>query len=406
MHTSAEADVVAFASQRSTRRERSALPGFRGLRDLRSSLVSGVAVGLVAAVSVVGCGSSSSTSSATTGGGVSVAAAQAAIAPYSGHPSAFPVDKPLSKPVPAGTRIVWLQCSTPSCALVGRVLQSATKTLGASLQTVNAGSTATSVQAAAESALALHPSAVLFTGIQPSQFGDRLKQLSDAGTKVVSLAINENDVARYGIDFNYIGLKPTEKDGRLMADWIVSHTHGDANVVFYGVPAFNWSPYMQAAFTDEMRKNCPACKVRGVPINIATIGTTAPQTIVADLQAHPDTNMMAFSTADVATGVPAAMRSAGLTVPGIGFGPGPAQLQDIKNGGLTAGLASDFAALTWTTLDAAARLIVGEQPTAAEQAGDAPLQLLEQHDITFDPSTGFVAYPDVAQRFARLWHPK
>lgn len=384
--------------------------GTRGTRRLRVGAVVGL-VAAVGSVAVAGCGSSSSPSSppgaaAAAARGADVAAARAAIAPYSGHPTAFPVDQPLSRPVPAGTKIVWLQYPTPAGALQGRVLRQAAKTLGVSLQTINAGSTATSAQAAAASALALHPDAVLFGGMQPSVFGDSLRQLSDAGTKVVSFAVSEDDVKRYGIDFNFVGLKPTEHDGRLMADWVVAHTRGDANVAFYGVPAFSYSKQMESAFADEMRVRCPSCQVRSVPLNIASIGTTAPQAIVADLQAHPHTNMMAFATADAAAGLPAAMRSAGLSVADIGFGPQPAQLQEVKDGHMTAALALDAGTVVWTALDVAARLIVGGQLTAAEQAGAAPLQLLEQRDITFDPANGFAPYPDVAQRFKALWHPR
>jgi len=33
-----------------------------------------------------------------------------------------------------------------------------------------------------------------------------------------------------------------------------------------------------------------------------------------------------------------------------------------------------------------------------------PEQFLEQKDITFDPTRGWWAFPDYAQRFATLWH--
>jgi len=49
-------------------------------------------------------------------------------------------------------------------------------------------------------------------------------------------------------------------------------------------------------------------------------------------------------------------------------------------------------------------LLEGGQPTASEQAGDVPEQFLGQQDITFDPTLGWSAFPDFAQRFAQLWH--
>jgi ribose transport system substrate-binding protein len=135
-----------------------------------------------------------------------------------------------------------------------------------------------------------------------------------------------------------------------------------------------------------MKKNCPSCKV---PIDAATSGTTAPGTVVADLRAHPATNVAVFVSLQIAQGLPAAMRAAGL--PGIltvGRGPIPGNLQDIKNGALTAALAIGAPVSTWTAVDSAPRLLEGDQPTASEQAGDLDEQFPEQKDITFDPTDG------------------
>jgi len=51
---------------------------------------------------------------------VDVSAAKAAVADYSGEPSAFPVDKPLERP-PAGSRFAFLQNSTPVAALAAAI---------------------------------------------------------------------------------------------------------------------------------------------------------------------------------------------------------------------------------------------------------------------------------------------
>ena len=90
---------------------------------------------MLAVVSAAACSSSSNTgsssgaspsSNATAPGaaqgaaqGADVAAAQAALAPYIGQSSAFPVTDPLASKLPAGKKFVYLQCSTPICAEVG-----------------------------------------------------------------------------------------------------------------------------------------------------------------------------------------------------------------------------------------------------------------------------------------------
>ncbi len=366
----------------------------------RVSVAGAAALGVLASAA---CGASGPGESAP-GGQADVAAAKTAIAAYQGHPSAFPVSEPLSKPLPAGTRFVYLQCSTTACGLIGNLIRPAIAAVGGTLSSVNASSTAQASQAAVSSALALKPDAVIITGIDPSLFGDGLKALSAAGIKVVSLSISK-DVKPFGITFNYIGSQLTLQNGKLLADWVIANKGANADVVFYGVPALDFSGPMQKAFEDEMKKNCPSCKVRTDPIGLATIGTTSARTVVTDLQAHPSTNVAVFASSEVAAGLPAAMKAAGLSITTLGYAPTPGNLQDIKDGGLTAGLAIDFPVSVWTGVDAAARLIEGGQPVPGQQAGQVPTQFLEQKDITFDPTRGWSGYPDYQQRFTQLWHP-
>lgn len=374
--------------------------------------VAAACVASVAVVSIAACGSSPGTGSSAGSGsgsssvsaqGANVAAAKAALVPITGRPSAFPVTEPLPEKLPAGKKFVFLQCGTPFCALAGMSLQAAVAAIGGHFTKLNAGTTASSAQAAASSALALKPDVVFMT-VDPSLFGDGLKKLSAAGIKVVSISIAK-DVTPYGVTFNYIGADEVENDGKLLADWVIAHKGAKANAVFYGLPTFDFSNPLQQAFVKEMKKNCPSCTVRTVPIDAATIGTTAPGTVVADLQAHPATNVAVFVSLQIAQGLPAAMHAAGLSgITTVGRGPTPGNLQDIKNGGLTAALAIDAPVSTWTAVDAAARLLEGHQPTASEKAGDLDEQFLAQKDITFNPTDGWIGYPDFTHRYATLWH--
>jgi ribose transport system substrate-binding protein len=359
-----------------------------------------------AIVLVAACSSSTSSGSDTTSApasGANVAAAQAALVPYTGHPSAFPVTIPLPEELPAGKKFVFLQCGTPFCALAGMSLQQAVAAIGGTFTKLDAGTTAASAQAAASSALALKPDAVFMT-VDPALFGNGLKQLSAAGIKVVSISIVKN-AKPYGVTFNYIGSTEIDNDGKVLADWVIANKGAKANAVFYGLPTFDFSNPLQQAFVNEMKKECPSCTVRTVPIDAATIGTTAPGTVVSDLQAHPATNVAVFVSLQIAQGLPAAMRAAGLSgILTVGRAPTPGNLQDIKTGGLTAGLAIDAPVSTWTTVDAAARLMEGAQPTASEQAGDLDEQFLAQKDITFNAADGWIGYPNFTQRYATLWH--
>ncbi len=370
----------------------------------------------VAALSLAACGSSSKTSSSSSssssspagsssgGQSVNTAAAQTVIAPYTGHTSAFPVTEPLSKALPAGTKFAYLQCGAQSCAFAGQVLAAAVKAIGGELTSINSGSTSATAQAAAASVLAMKPAALILAGIDPRQYGNSLQTIADAGIKIISISVSV-PTKPFGITANYLGAPTFQLAGRLMADWIVVNKGAHTKAAFYSVPEITFTPIMEKAFQDELTKNCSTCQVRNVDVGVATLGTSAPQTIAADLQSHPDTNIAVFSVADLASGVPAAMSAAGLSTPTIVYSPNPGNLVDIKNGKITVGLAVDFSVSVWVAVDVAARLIEGGQPTASEQAGEVPLEFLGQKDITFDPSHGWASYPDYPQRFTTLWHP-
>jgi ribose transport system substrate-binding protein len=332
-----------------------------------------------------------------------VAAAKAAVKPYLSAPKTFPVSTPLPEPLPAGTTFVYLQCGTPICAEVGQLMQYAVETIGGTYTAISVGETAQTAQAGAASALALKPDIVLVAAIDPSLFGSGLTALAQSGAKLMSLQIVGN-VKQYGITFNYQGTNLAVRNGQLLADWVIAHKGAKANVVFYSLPALTISAPMQMGFQGRMRALCRTCKVRVVPIDASTIGSTAPNTVVTDLQAHPKTNTAVFMGLSTAEGLPAALKSAGLKITTVGFAPNAGNLQDIKDGAITAGLDVDFPTSTFTAIDVAARLFEGGQPTAYEQKGFAPEQFLGKSNITFNPNTGWTAFPNFATQFGQLWH--
>jgi ribose transport system substrate-binding protein len=367
---------------------------------------------VVSSVALSACGSSkSSNSTASTGptghtgsAGANQAAASERLAPYVGHPSAFPVDAALARKPSPGSTFEFLQCATSTCGLASEALAGAAKTLGVKFKAVKAGASASEVQNAMGSIVASHPAAFLSGGIELSGVGSQLKQLTSQGVAVSTFGAL--DAAEYGVQAPINGSQALQLDGALMAAWAVEKKGGAANVVLYTTPELQPSIAEKQGFDAELAKLCPGCSPREVHIPFTEYGTTAPSTIVSDLQSHPSTNVAAFVTGDQAVGLPSALKTAGLTVLTIATGPVPANLSDIKSGGLTAGIGVDIPVMLWTCVDAAARVATGQQLTAGEKAGIPPIQLLEKADITFDPAHGWTGYPDFVERFAKLWNGK
>lgn len=352
----------------------------------------------VAAIAFAGCGGDGEDSATAASSGADVAAAKAAVAEYSGKPTAFPVDTPL-KAQPEGKTFAYLQCSTPACALFAQFMEPTQELLGYELKVVKAGPSATEVQTAMNSIIALKPDGVLLPGVDPNQFLNQMEQLQQA--KVPISAVGIVDPAKYGLEVDFINNDTDALAGKLMADWAAAH--GGGEVVFYGVPELSFTPIMQKGFDAEMAAVCPSCEVRHVDIPVGEIGKTAPTRVVSDLQSHPNTKVAVFSAAEAGTGLPAALKAAQLKVKLVGFGPPPAIFGYIKQGQWDAALGVDGFTMIWAQVDALARMVAGEAPTAGQKEGLPPIQFLTQEDITFDPTQGWQAYPDFAERFAKLW---
>ncbi|MHC6220640.1 hypothetical protein [Arthrobacter sp. MMS24-S77] len=182
-------------------------------------------------------------------------------------------------------------------------------------------------------------------------------------------------------------------------------TNGTAPSVFYSIPELGFSAPMAAAYQDEMKAVCPGCQVRVVKIPLASIGNTAPATVVSDLKANPETRTAIFASEEAATGLPAALKVAGLDVAINGYAPSPTILGYIQSGDVTAGLAVDTLVAGFLNADVAARLVTGQKLTATETAGLTSMQMVTKNDLAgVDVSKGFAAYPDAVQRFGQLWN--
>ncbi len=365
------------------------------------------------AAATVGCGSSSTSSdtgSATSGQSATneaakadVAGAKEAIAPYVGKAyPAFPVDEPLEEKPDPNTKLSQLAFASPYGALVASLVDAAARKAGVQLETVKAGSTASTVGSAVDSAITDRPQGVLMPAFEPSTISKQLKEMNAKDIPVIGLGVL--DPQKWGLASSIGANQTIANAGRLLADWTVA-THGDdANAIFFELPEVSYSAIMRDAFVAQMRKRCPGCEVRTAPFHQADVGSTLPSNVVSELQQHPGTNVLVFASQESTIGLPAAMKSAGIDADVIGYAGGPTSLQYIKNGQETATLAISPAIQAWTAVDAALRLAQGQELTPAEKTGEIPMQILTQKDITFDPKFGWTPDPEYPETFGKLWH--
>ncbi len=365
---------------------------------------------LVGAMALTACGSSGgkasqgstgSSSGAASSAGADLAGARSTVAAYEGKPSAFPVDVALPRALPKGTKFGYLQCVTPVCGLFGSFFGEASTAIGGQLQTAKAGGSSDALQSAFGSLLEARPAGILIPGIEPTSVSQQLATAASAKLPMASNGIM--DAEKYGIGGQTLGRPTAELAGKLLAAWVVDRKGARAKPVLYSAPELSFTAVVQQAFTNEMKQLCAKCQVRFKQVPVTAIGTSAPNLIVSDLQANPGSNVAVFDPQELSTGLPAALGTAGLKIDTVGFAPVPANLQDIKNGKITAGLGLDLAVAGWTMVDEVARLIMKAPLTNGEKTTIPPMQFLSAKDLTSDVSKGWTGYPDFPQRFSKLW---
>jgi ribose transport system substrate-binding protein len=363
-----------------------------------------VPVAVVAlALAVAACGGSSnkkgggaSTTETSNGENAAAKAAQV-VAPYVGHPSPFPVTESLKK-VPKGAHMVFVDTGTPFGALQWELLDPAAKAMGVHIERITAGVTANTVAGAMDSVVAKNPKAVLIDGVPIELWTKQLKELQAAGATVTASGVY--GIEKYGVE----PVQGQEHYGGLMANYVIGVMNPKANVALYTVPEVPPIRKTAGEFEKEFKAICPSCSLRTIDLHASEIGNTAPNTIVSDLQAHPETNVAVFGADELENGLPAARQAAGINkIETLGLAPTPTNLQYLKEGKETAALGYDVAIGMWEQLDQAARELTGQKLTGPQAKGYGVLQFLTQKDITFDPSKGWSGYPDFPERFAKLW---
>lgn len=367
----------------------------------RSHTLSGVvAVGL--AMALAACGSAPSASSPDASGTptADMARAQATVAPLIGHPTAFPINTPLARTA-RGKRIAYMDCGSPICGLFYSISQPAAQALGMNLTRIKAGLTADSVAAAFDSVVQSGYDGVFVPAIQPSLWQRGLDQLVAAKIPVVTSGIVGADPAKVAVGM--LADAGVDRAGKELASYVVTKTAGKTDVVFYSTPEIAFNPVMEKSFAAEMTSLCPGCKVRSVDVPAATLGSRAPALISDDLQAHPGTTTAVFAEAGQTSGLPSALKTAGIDIQTLAAFPDPQALQLIKAGDIDAGLGIDIPVVAWTLMDSLARLTTGQKLAAGADQDIPPVQLLTKADLTGDISQGWTGYPDFPARFTALW---
>jgi len=354
------------------------------------------------AVAVGACGSSSSSNSGAGGS----EAQSSAPKPLTSPPSKVGITAQMNAAPPKGKTFFWLQCELPICGKITKGVKAATAALGWKYQNLvyKSGDPGSGLK----SAIQRRPDAIGITGIPSAAVKPELEQAAKAGIPVVTCSSGPEDPSP--TTYAAICSHSTEPDGANEALWAIRDSGGRAHMVTVTIPSF---PSLAATVTGTAaaaKKYCPKCTtdVLNVTVDDLGAGQVAPK-VIAYLQSHPDVNYVLFTFADLETGLPQALKSAGLgdKVTLVGNGGGPAQFNAIAGGAHEAWVAYPAVLEGWQMADAAARLVDdGKLPAGYQkQLEHLPTYIVDKPAAAkaLAPSFDWPGPASYEQQFKRLW---
>lgn len=384
------------------------MKGTQGATRIRQLLALALLVAL--SVVVVACGDSNDSSSdsssaggeatAAEDGGAGVAKAEQIFKAATTRPTEAPIDTPIEKPIPGGKRIAFVSCGTPVCAAEADALTEASELLGWSLDSHETDGTPQAIQRAFETVVREKPDAVTYCAQDSTVIGPMLKQLDEQDVFVAACATTD-EVGDDGIDFTIDGAEDLSRVGEVMAAWAVADSNGEGNAVWVQVPDFQILVPMHERFNDTMKELCPECGADTLDIPLTSLlDGTGPNRIVSYLRGHSDVGHVALSIDGLGSGLPSALRAAGLDdIQFIGQSPSDETIQQVIDG--TEAATGQFAMYEdmYSMIDSIARDFAGE-----EQLKDVhpPVWFTTPENIP-DEELYYPLVPNVDEKFAELW---
>ncbi|GHC48675.1 substrate-binding domain-containing protein [Streptomyces violaceochromogenes] len=374
----------------------------RPRRAVRRALTAILPVAALLALAACGSGATPAADSTQAGapGSPGLTAARAALAKYSERPATISVTEPVGKAIPQGKKIDFILCGVQSCKDLAGFFTEAAEELGWQVKQIATQGTPESVQAAYEQAVRDKPDAVVASGFPRAVYAKQLAQLKAAGIPVIQS--NADDVTGEGVSLLKNGPKDVGVQGEMLASWVVSNSGAKADTVYFDLPAYTILKPVKDSFATKYKEWCDGCALDNVDVPITAVGKDMPDRVVSYLRSHPKVTHVVFSLGLLNVGVPAALKTAGITGKRIVVNVGDAQNYQYIEGGLTDGaMALNSHETAWLQADALARHFTGGT-MAVDQKAALPNMLVTKDNL---PSADgdFPIVEDYEKQFKALW---
>ncbi|KOU56403.1 hypothetical protein ADK57_42135 [Streptomyces sp. MMG1533] len=371
-------------------------------RAVRRALTAIVPV--TALLALAACGGTDTTPAADSAKAASdspgLTAARQALAKYSERPDKIPVTEPVGKAIPTGKKIDFILCGVQSCSDLAQFFTAAANQLGWKVELIPTQGTPESVQSAYEHALRDKPDAVVASGFPRAVYAKQLAQLKAAGIPVIQS--NADDVVGDGIALLKNGPKDVAVQGEMLASWVVSDSGAEADTVYFDLPAYTILKPVKDRFAAKYKEWCEGCALDTVDVPITAIGKDMPDRVVSYVRSHPKVTHIVFSLGLLNVGVPAALKTAGVTGKHIAVNVGDAQNYQYIESGLSQGaMALNSHETAWLQVDALARHFTG-QSMDVDQKAVLPNMLITKDNLVATLED-FPLVEDYQAQFKALW---
>jgi ribose transport system substrate-binding protein len=359
----------------------------RPRRAVRRAITATLPVTALLALAACGTGTTPAADSTQAGapGSPGLTAARAALAKYSERPATISVTEPVGKAIPKGKKIDFILCGVQSCKDLAGFFTEAAKELGWQVKQISTQGTPESVQAAYEQAVRDKPDAVVASGFPRAVYAKQLAQLKAAGIPVIQS--NADDVTGDGISLLKNGPKDVGVQGEMLASWVVSNSGAKADTVYFDLPAYTILKPVKDSFAAKYKEWCDGCALDNVDVPITAVGKDMPDRVVSYLRSHPKVTHVVFSLGLLNVGVPAALKTAGITGKHIVVTDGAMALNSHET--------------AWLQADALARHFTGQSMAVGQKAA-LPNMLVTKDNL---PSADgdFPIVEDYKKQFKALW---
>ena len=317
-------------------------------------------------------------------------------------PDKINITTPLSKKPDPGKTVIGLDSGLGSAKVLAQYWKQAAQDLGWTYKDIISGSTPEDQQKAFESALQQNPDGILTSGIPIATLKS---QLAEAASKKIWVNTSASTDKPAGAMFDTSIANPAQlaEWGKMVAAYVTVNSNAKADIQDFSLPVFPILEAFDKSFQASIKQWCPACTVTEHPQQGTDIGTKTPGAVVSAVQADPKTNWLIFDLGDLATGVDAAIKSAGLTGLHIGgLTADTPNLAALKTKVEDVWTAYSLPIVAYRQLDSMARKFNGDPIL------DAPLptQLINQDNVgtLIDDSAGnYVGVKDYQAQFKALW---